>query len=233
MKNVVAIIGSPKPPSESVTYAVTNSFINALKEINNDITVEVVQLNQKNIMPCNGCLTCKQTGKCGFDDDIKLIENSMREADLLIFGSPVHVGHVSSVFQSFFERMIIPMHTLAYLGKPFVNVVTTNGSGEQEVDKYLTKIGLLFGCIKTGTVIKSANDEFKRKKYHKVILKTRSALSGNKLQPAFMNKMYFSFMKNLIKKNETFFKAEAEIWKRRGWFDKSYKDLYNALNDVK
>ena len=39
-----------------------------------------------------------------------------------------------------------------------LNIVSTNGSGEEEVDKYLTKMGLLFGMVKVGFIYVSKND---------------------------------------------------------------------------
>ena len=178
MKRITAIIGSPKPSGESVTCKLTEMFIEALKNYNDGITAEVICLSQRNIAPCRGCLSCKQTGKCVIDDDMALINKSMSELDLLIFGSPVHFTHVSSIFQNYIERSILPLHTFEYLGKPFINVVTTNGSGEQEADKYLSKIGYLYGCIKIGSILKSDNDPFNQKAYDKLVAITTSILAG-------------------------------------------------------
>ena len=227
MKKIVAIVGSPKPSDRSVTYALVNEFIGSLKKSNDGIEAEIISLSQRNILPCKGCLDCKKTGKCVIDDDMGSIRDSMSQADILIFGSPVHFSHVSSVFHNFVERSIIPLHTFEYLGKPFVNIVTTNGSGEQEADKFLTKIGLLFGCIKAGSILRSDNDKFDTKAYDRVVLEAGSILSGKKVRPSLENKMYFSFMKKVIEENPDYFKAETEIWNERGWFKKSYMDIYN------
>ena len=230
MKKITAIIGSPKPQEKSITYTLTQGFIETLKKCNGNIEIEseIIHLSQKNIMPCNGCLSCKQTGKCVIDDDMETIHKSMNEADLLIFGSPVHFTHISSVFMNFVERSMIPLHTFEYLGKPFINIVTTNGSGEQEADKYLSKIAYLYGCIKIGFIFKSANDPFKLKTYNNLISKTTSILSGDKIRPAFINRIYFSFMKKLIKDNKDYFKSIMEIWSNRNWLDKSYSAILNV-----
>ena len=180
-------------------------------------------------MPCMGCLACKQTGSCVINDDMGLIGKSMSEADFFIFGSPVHFTNVSSLYLNFIERSLIPLHTFEYLGKPFITVVTTNGSGEQEVDKFLTKIGLLYGGIKVGSILKSDNDEFKAKAYNRLVLKTILVMTSNSVRPRFMNKIYFSSMKNIIKKNENYFKAEIEIWRNKGWLNKNYNDIYSGL----
>lgn len=229
MKRIIAIIGSPKTYEQSATYALANNFIESLKKINSDIESEIIYLSQRNVKSCKGCLVCKQTGKCVINDDMELIRKSMSDADILIFGSPVHFSHVSSVFHNFVERSVVPLHTFEYLGKPFINIVTTNGSGEQEADKFLTKIGLLFGCIKVGSILKSDNDKFNIKAYQRITSETNSILSGKKVQPKLMNKIYFSFMKKVIKENPDYFIAETEIWKQRNWFKKSFMKIYNEL----
>ena len=228
MKKIVAITGSPKPREQSATYALIQDFIGTLKKGNEKIESEIIHLAQRNIKPCTGCLSCKQTGKCVIADDMEAIHKSMNEADLIIFGSPVHFTHISSVFMNFIERSMIPLHTFDFLGKPFINIVTTNGSGEQEADKYLSKIGYLCGCIKIGFVFKSANDPFKSKAYNNLIDKTASILAGKKIRPAFINRMYFSIMKKLIRENKDYFKSIIEIWDKRKWSDKSYSEIFNS-----
>lgn len=226
MKKIVAIIGSPKPSKQSVTYMVTNNFIDALKKTNNKIESEIIYLNQKNIISCTGCLSCQQIGKCVINDDMEVIVNHMLQADVLIFGSPVHFGFVSSTFQNFIERSLIHLHTFKFLGKPFINVITTNGSGEKETDQYLSKIGYLFGGIKIGSILKSHNDAFNTKAYHRIVLKTSSVLAGNKVRPKLINQLYFSSMKDVIKKNKDYFKAETEIWEKKNWLNKSFKEIF-------
>jgi multimeric flavodoxin WrbA len=226
MKTIVALTGSPKPLSQSKTYAVIDRFIQDLKIEYQDITTEIIPINQKNITPCSGCLVCKQTAKCVYNDDMEHIQDSMRKADILIFASPVHFTHVSSIFHGFVERSSIFLHTFAYLGKPFINVVSTNGSGEQEADKFLSKVGYLFGCLKIGSILNSENDKFDVAKYTKLIHKTSSVLSGKIFKPKLVNKVYFSFMRNLMKKNKNYFPAENKIWENKNWFNLSYQKIY-------
>ena len=88
------------------------------------------------------------------------VKRTVYSADILILVSPVHFRHVSSVFQNFVERLLVDLHTFECLGKPYINFVTTNGSGEDDAEKYLTKIGYLLGAIKIGKICKSDNDRF-------------------------------------------------------------------------
>ncbi|QAA30479.1 flavodoxin family protein [Clostridium manihotivorum] len=218
MKKIVAIVGSPKPSESSVTASIVNSFLDLLVNKGKEIQSEVIVLSEKDVLPCKGCMLCSKNGSCPIDDDFIAIKKSMREADLLIFASPVHFNHVSSIFQNFIERSLIGLHTFDHIGKPFINFITTNGSGEKEADKYLTKIGLLFGAIKLGSVIKIDNDKFNEEDFNKLATKVNMILAGQKkLKPTLMNKLYFYSMKSIIKNNKKYFQYETKVWKERSW----------------
>ena len=229
MKKIAVVVGSPKSQETSVTYSVASSFVEDLKKSGNHVQADIVYLSALNIACCKGCLVCQHTGECVIRDDMETIKRKIQQADIVVFGSPVHFAHVSSVFQSFIERMLIPLHTFDYLGKPFINVVTTNGSGEEEADKYLTKIGLLFGCIKIGSIIKLANDKFDEKAYRNLVTKAGLILERKKPKARVINKLYFSSMRDIIQKNKDYFKAETAIWESRNWFERSYNEIYKEL----
>ena len=229
MKKIVAIVGSPKSAEESATVNIINSFLNLLVKKNKDIQSEVLVLSQKNILPCKGCMMCTKNGNCLLNDDFLLIKKAMKEADLLFFASPVHFNHVSSLFQNFIERSLIDLHTFEHIGKPFVNFITTNGSGEGETDKYLTKIGLLFGAIKIGSVIKKANEKINVESLNKLAQRVSMILTEEKkVKPKLMNIMYFSSMKSIIKNNGKYFQYESKVWEERNWMNKSYKEIINV-----
>ena len=173
---------------------------------------------EMDIKNCMGCLNCKKTGICFHNDEMNKIKNFIKKADFVIFSTPVHISHISSLFHNFFERSIIDLHTFEYKNKPFLNIVSTNGSGEEEVDKYLTKMGLLFGMIKIGFIYVSKNDPFKEKAFKKLVIKTKNILSGKyQIKPALKNKIFFEFMKKTVRDNSEYFVYENKVWKNRGW----------------
>lgn len=228
MKKIIAIVGSPKTLEESVTVELINNFYKALKEKNTELIIEVISLSEKNILPCKGCRACTKTGNCIINDELLAVKKAMHEADILILGSPVHFNHVSSFFQCFVERLLVDLHTFEYIGKPFINFVTTDGSGEEEAEKYLTKIGLLLGAIKIGSIVKLDNDKFNINNFNKLVIETNKILNGEKnIKPGLMNSLYFYSMKNIIKNNSNYFKYEEKIWKERDWFNKTYKQIYS------
>ena len=219
MKNIVIINGSPKKESDSEKLAL--NFIESLKQNKLNGNIQLFKLSQMNVKNCIGCLKCKNEGICPQNDDMEKIKNALHKADFVIFSSAVHVTHVSSIFHNFIERSIVDLHTFEYMNKPFVNIVSTNGSGEEDVDKYLSKIGLLFGMIKVGFTFISKNDPFNEKNFVRLVEKSLKILNEKiKIKPTIKNKMYFSFMKKTIKDNPEYFVFENKIWNERGWFNK-------------
>jgi multimeric flavodoxin WrbA len=77
----------------------------------------VVHLSQLNVETCLACNHCqrKMAYKCIFDgmDDTEEVFNKMKDADILIYASPVYVFGVSSLLKRFIERM----HSRAPVGK--------------------------------------------------------------------------------------------------------------------
>jgi len=227
MSTIVAVTGSPKQAKQSRTCALVNDFINSLKSINSNHISEIISLSESNIGQCRGCMTCKKTGRCVINDNLKEVKRTVYNSDMLILASPVHFRHVSSIFQNFVERLLVDLHTFEYLGKPYLNIITTNGSGEDDADKYLTKIGYLLGAIKIGSIYKSDNDKFNEHNFKKTLRLANDVLNHNKkLKPGIMNTLYFSSMRSIIKENPSYFEYENNIWNQRNWFKKSYAEIF-------
>jgi multimeric flavodoxin WrbA len=226
MARLVIVNGSPKRADASITHRFAAGFCEDLRKNVSGLQVDFVSLSEHDVEPCRGCMTCTLTGTCVIEDELPAIRKTMQESDLLVLASPVHMRHVSSVFQSLVERFLVDLHTFPYIGKPFFTLVTTNGSGEDDALKYLTRVGLLLGAIHLGSTFESRADGVDAKGYRRLLRRSeRALLDGSTVKPALMNSLYFSSMRKIIKDNGEFFPYESNAWSEKGWFDKSYKDL--------
>jgi multimeric flavodoxin WrbA len=101
---IVAFNGSPKG-----SHSNTNTMIHALLEgfVTHENSVETIQLADKSIKYCKGCYSCwsKTPGICVHHDDMQQIITDMRNADYLIFGSPLFLNNVSGTLKVFFDRL--------------------------------------------------------------------------------------------------------------------------------
>ena len=70
---------------------------------------EMIMLTEKNVKFCTNCLACyKDTtsdiAPCTIKDDMQEILQKIKEADGVIFSSPVHCGFVTALMNAFGER---------------------------------------------------------------------------------------------------------------------------------
>lgn len=101
---VVAFNGSPK--KEGNTYGALNIIASQLEK--NNIEVEIIHVGNKEIRGCTGCNMCvrNKNEKCIIDDEVNIWIQKMKEADGIIFGSPVYFAGIAGTMKSFLDRAI-------------------------------------------------------------------------------------------------------------------------------
>lgn len=82
---VLAFMGSPRENGN------TDMLLReALRGIRDKVSqISVFKLNQMNIMPCQNCGGCDETGACIYDDEMNQIYESIRSSDRFILASPI------------------------------------------------------------------------------------------------------------------------------------------------
>ncbi len=104
---VLALNSSPRTGGESKTEAMLNHLVRGMREGGAD--VEVVELRKKNIKHCIGCFTCwtKTPGECIHKDDMSTeLFPKWREADLVVYATPLYHFTVNARMKVFIERTL-------------------------------------------------------------------------------------------------------------------------------
>ena len=98
---VLMINGSPKANGN------TAIALEEMKKVfeQENIEVEYFHVGNKNIRGCVSCYSCKNTGKCVFDDEVNAIAKNFEECDGLVVGSPVYYASANSTLVSFLTRL--------------------------------------------------------------------------------------------------------------------------------
>ncbi|MHC1682883.1 MAG: flavodoxin family protein [Clostridiaceae bacterium] len=99
---VVAFNGSPK--KEGNTYHGIKTVAEELEK--QGIEVEIIHVGNKAIrgcLACNGCVK-NQNEKCVIDDEVNQWIQKMKQADGIIFGSPVHYASLGATMKAFLDR---------------------------------------------------------------------------------------------------------------------------------
>lgn len=97
---VVAILGSHREGGNGA--AAVQEIVTGLQLKETDQQT-LVALNRCRILPCLACDHCR-AGDCIIKDDFEAIMAEVKEADLVIFATPVYFNGVSSMMKTFIDR---------------------------------------------------------------------------------------------------------------------------------
>lgn len=103
MMKAVAICGSPREAGNTEILMTT-----CLAKLDAEgIPGELIRLAQHRVAPCTGCGKCfkNRDGKCVIgDDDFHAVYGKMRDADIIIVGSPVYFGSATPDLMALLDR---------------------------------------------------------------------------------------------------------------------------------
>ena len=133
---VILFNGSPN--IHGCTYTALHEIEETLQK--NGIETEIFQVGSKSVRGCIGCGKCRESGKCIFDDIVNEAIDKIKDADGVIFGSPVYYASANGTMISFLDRLFYAASQhLAY--KPGAVVVSARRAGTtatyDELNKYL------------------------------------------------------------------------------------------------
>jgi multimeric flavodoxin WrbA len=98
--NVIAFFGSPREKGN--TELLLREAVRGVEESGS--AVEIFTLNKMNIMPCQNCGGCDETGVCIYEDDMTRIYDAIRKADRIILASPIFFFALSSQTKVMIDR---------------------------------------------------------------------------------------------------------------------------------
>ena len=109
MKKVIVISTSLRAGSNS--HAMAEQFAEGAKASGNQ--VELISLRGKEIKFCVGCLSCQKTGACVFKDDVPAIMDSVLNADVVCWATPIYYYEMSGQMKTLIFRDIYLLTTAA------------------------------------------------------------------------------------------------------------------------
>lgn len=101
MSKVLVITTSLRAKSNSDILA--ERLIAGAKDAGNE--VEHISLKGKEIKFCIGCLACQKTQKCIHKDDAVLIAEKVKDADTLVFATPIYYYEMSGQMKTLLDRL--------------------------------------------------------------------------------------------------------------------------------
>jgi multimeric flavodoxin WrbA len=138
---VLLVNGSPN--KNGCTYTALEEVA---KTLNTEaIATEIFQVGTKPLSGCIACRKCQQLGHCVFSDRVNEFLDIAKDADGLIFGSPVHFASAAGTMTCFMDRVfyadLLSGKRSFYL-KPAAAVISARRAGTtatfDQMNKYFT-----------------------------------------------------------------------------------------------
>ncbi|MGE5633315.1 MAG: flavodoxin family protein [Caulobacteraceae bacterium] len=101
---VLALLGSPRRKGN--TALLLDEYIRGIKDSHKDAEITKIFLQEKAIKNCMACEACHNVpvGKCAIKDDMQELYPLFREADMVIYATPVYWWSVSAQLKAFMDR---------------------------------------------------------------------------------------------------------------------------------
>ena len=131
---VLAINGSPHM-GEGNTALILNPFLEGMKEARAD--VDLFYTRKLKIGPCNGDMSCwfVNPGTCGQKDDMQMLLPKFKEADVIVWASPVYYSGVTGPLKNLMDRQL-PLHMQGEMGPKRQKIVLVSTCGAWELSMF-------------------------------------------------------------------------------------------------
>ena len=106
MSKIVVLVGSMRKGGN--TDLLAQAFTEVASK-NNE--VEIVSVADYKVNPCIGCNSCftRKENKCFQNDDMSVIYEKLRSADIVVIASPVYFYGISAELKAIIDRLHTPM----------------------------------------------------------------------------------------------------------------------------
>lgn len=142
MAKVLLLNGSPR--AKGCTGRALEEMIRVFAE--EGIETELIHVGNKDIRGCIACNTCRQRGKCVFDDLVNEIAPKFEAADGLVIGSPVYYASPNGTIISLMDRLMYSSGFSKHMKVGAAIVSARRGGNTASFDalnKYFTNCGMV------------------------------------------------------------------------------------------
>jgi multimeric flavodoxin WrbA len=217
---ILCISGSPRGEHGN-TFGLAKEAVAGITTAEPGASVEYIHLGSLRVEFCTGCGAChRKLLSCPLKDDIAPVLHSMREAEAIIFASPVYINHVTAQLKALIDRSSPFIHCQMLTGKYGAVFATSGGGPHAMVLDYLKEYLLSCGAQYVGGV-SGPMSRFDA-------MKEEAKILGVDLAKAVKEKIAYPDQLSAIEKQREFFKGvipsrkeewkgEYEYWKEKGW----------------
>ena len=142
MSNVLVITTSLRANSNSDILA--ECIVSGAKDAGH--AVECISLKGKKINYCIGCFACHETLTCAQKDDAVWIAEKVKDADTLVFVSPIYYYEMSGQMKTMLDRMN-PLYSSDYKFRKVYMLTTAEDDDPQTPDRAVSGLQGWISCF--------------------------------------------------------------------------------------
>lgn len=154
-KQILMVSSSYRKEGNSETLS--KEFKQGAEDAGNKI--EIIYLRNLYMEFCKGCMACQKTGKCVIQDDIVNSINLVKNADVLVFATPIYYYSMSGQLKTFLDRMN-PLYVQEFKKKEVYLIASAADENSEAIDGALKEVegwSKCFDDIKLVGVIRGVN----------------------------------------------------------------------------
>ena len=141
-KKILVISTSLRNGSNSDILA--DEFTKGAIEAGNE--VQKVNLKDKTIAFCKGCLACQNTKKCVINDDATKIFETIKDVDVVVWATPVYYYSMSGQMKTLIDRLN-PLFVSNYKFKDVYLIATAAEADETAINGTITGLTGWIECL--------------------------------------------------------------------------------------
>lgn len=103
MGSIVAISCSPRPNGSSAH--ISDAFLDGAMGLSTNYVTLHRPVKFKSLQDCRRCMGCKNSGKCVIDDDLSIVLEDIKNADCVVFSTPVYFDGPTALYKMVEDRM--------------------------------------------------------------------------------------------------------------------------------
>jgi len=131
---VLLLNGSPR--ANGCTYTGLLEIANELNK--KGIETEIIQIGKKPIIGCTACGGCRPEKRCVYKGGVNDFLDKVKDADGIVFGTPVYFAGVSGGVKSFMDRAFYA-NSAVFRGKPGAIIASCRRGGSSAALDGLSK----------------------------------------------------------------------------------------------
>lgn len=141
-KKVLIISASPRKGGNSDTLC--DQFAKGAKETGN--SVEKLRLSDLHIDYCSACYACKEIGHCVKEDDMRIVLEKMRQADVIVLATPVYFYTMNAQLKTMIDRTLGGARTPGLENKEF-HLIATAAAGKSAMERTIDGLRGYLECL--------------------------------------------------------------------------------------